>query len=79
MATLAALASGFDTPMVILTTLAAISQYIPNRQTVSNNSFVATVGRNINPNRIKVVFYKNGFSSNLQLSQNLEIMQSVGV
>jgi transcription-repair coupling factor (superfamily II helicase) len=61
MATLAALASGFDAPVVILTTLAAISQYIPNRQTVSNNSFVATVGRNINLIELRSYFTKMGF------------------
>ena len=61
MATLAALASGFDTPIILLTTLAAISQYIPNRQTVSNNSFVATVGRNINLIELRTYFTKMGF------------------
>ena len=61
MATLAALSSGFDAPLVLLTTLNAITQYIPNRTIVSNNSFVAIVGRTINVKELRAYFSKMGF------------------
>ena len=61
MATLAALSSGFEAPIVLLTTLNAITQYIPNRTIVSNNSFVAIVGRTINVKELRVYFSKMGF------------------
>ncbi|MDB9892813.1 transcription-repair coupling factor, partial [Amylibacter sp.] len=61
MATLAALSSGFDAPLVLLTTLNAITQYIPNRTIVSNNSFVAIVGRTINVKELRSYFSKMGF------------------
>ena len=61
MATLAALSSGFEAPIVLLTTLNAISQYIPNRTIVSNNSFVAIVGRTINVKELRSYFSKMGF------------------
>ncbi|MBT4471901.1 MAG: transcription-repair coupling factor [Rhodobacterales bacterium] len=61
MATLAALSSGFEAPLVLLTTLNAITQYIPNRTIVSNNSFVAIVGRTINVKELRAYFSKMGF------------------
>ena len=61
MATLAALSSGFEAPIVLLTTLNAITQYIPNRAIVSNNSFVAIVGRTINVKQLRAYFSKMGF------------------
>ena len=61
MATLAALSSGFEAPLVLLTTLNAITQYIPNRTIVSNNSFVAIVGRTINVKELRSYFSKMGF------------------
>ena len=61
MATLAALSSGFEAPLVLLTTLNAITQYIPNRTIVSNNSFVAIVGRSINVKELRAYFSKMGF------------------
>ena len=61
MATLAALSSGFEAPLVLLTTLNAITQYIPNRTIVSNNSFVAIVGRTINIKELRSYFSKMGF------------------
>ena len=61
MATLAALSSGFEAPIVLLTTLNAITQYIPNRAIVSNNSFVAIVGRTINVKELRAYFSKMGF------------------
>jgi len=61
MATLATLSSGFEAPIVLLTTLNAITQYIPNRTIVSNNSFVAIVGRTINVKELRAYFSKMGF------------------
>lgn len=61
MATLAALSSGFEAPLVLLTTLNAITQYIPNRTIVSNNSFVSIVGRTINVKELRAYFSKMGF------------------
>ena len=61
MATLAALSSGFEAPIVLLTTLNAITQYIPNRTIVSNNSFVAIVGRTTNVKELRAYFSKMGF------------------
>ena len=61
MATLAALSSGFEAPLVLLTTLNAITQYIPKRTIVSNNSFVAIVGRTINVKELRSYFSKMGF------------------
>ena len=61
MATLAALSSGFEAPLMLLTTLNAITQYIPNRTIVSNNSFVAIVGRTINIKELRSYFSKMGF------------------
>ena len=61
MATLATLSSGFEAPIVLLTTLNAITQYIPNRTIVSNNSFVAIVGRTINVKELRSYFSKMGF------------------
>ena len=61
MATSAALSSGFEAPLVLLTTLNAITQYIPNRTIVSNNSFVAIVGRTINVKELRAYFSKMGF------------------
>ena len=61
MATLAALSSGFEAPLVLLTTLNAITQYIPKRTIVSNNSFVAIVGRTTNVKELRAYFSKMGF------------------
>ncbi|MBT6008698.1 MAG: transcription-repair coupling factor, partial [Rhodobacterales bacterium] len=47
--------------IVLLTTLNAITQYIPNRAIVSNNSFVAIVGRTINVKELRAYFSKMGF------------------
>ena len=48
MATLAALADGFNRPCIILTTLNAACQMVPAREVVANSSFIATVGKQIN-------------------------------
>ncbi|MGY9053193.1 MAG: transcription-repair coupling factor, partial [Rhodobacterales bacterium] len=61
MATLAALSSGFDKPFIILTTLAAITQYVPKRNIVCDNSFIATVGRTVSDKKLRSYFTRMGF------------------
>jgi transcription-repair coupling factor (superfamily II helicase) len=61
MATLAALASGFDKPFVILTTLNAATQYVPKRDVLRDSSFVATVGRTVNDAQLRGYFTRMGF------------------
>ena len=60
-ATLAALSSGFDKPFIILTTLAAITQYVPKRNIVCDNSFIATVGRTVSDKKLRSYFTQMGF------------------
>jgi transcription-repair coupling factor (superfamily II helicase) len=47
MATLAALAGGFDRPAAVLTTVNAATQRVPAREVLAAASFVATVGGRI--------------------------------
>ena len=61
MATLATLSSGFDNPFIILTTLAAITQYVPKQNTVCDNSFIATVGRTVSDKKLRSYFTRMGF------------------
>ena len=61
MATLATLSSGFDNPFIILTTLAAITQYVPKKNTVCDNSFIATVGRTVSDKKLRSYFTRMGF------------------
>ena len=61
MATLAALASGFDKPFIILTTLSAATQYVPKRDVLRDSSFVATVGRTVNDKQLRGYFTRMGF------------------
>ena len=61
MATLATLASGFNKPFIILTTLNAVTQYVPKRDVLQNSSFVATVGRTVNDAQLRAYFTRMGF------------------
>jgi transcription-repair coupling factor (superfamily II helicase) len=61
MATLAALASGFDKPFIILTTLNGATQYVPKRSVLRDSSFVATVGRTVNDKQLRRYFTHMGF------------------
>jgi len=61
MSTLAALASDFDKPFIVLTTLAAVTQYVPARSVVQSSSFVATVGRTVNDKQMRDYFTRMGF------------------
>ena len=61
MAILAALAAGFDKPFLILTTLNAVTQYVPKREVLRDSSFVATVGRQVDQKRLRQYFTRMGF------------------
>lgn len=61
MATLAALQSGFNTPFILLTTISAVSQYVPSRVILSRSSFTATVGHNLNETALRQYFTQMGF------------------
>ncbi len=62
MATLAALARGFDRPMVLLTTLNAATQYVPARATVAAASFTAKVGGRIDLTALTGYLGRMGFN-----------------
>jgi len=62
MATLAALADGFKRPVVILTTLNAVTQKVPARAVVGQSSFTAVVGKQLNLDKLKQFFTRMGFS-----------------
>lgn len=62
MATLAALAQGFDRPCVILATLNAATQYVPARSVVESASFKASVGKHLNLDNLKSYLVRMGFN-----------------
>ena len=62
MATLAALAEGFDRPFILLTTVNAVTQRVPTREILKSSSFTATVGRQINEEELRDYFVRMGFS-----------------
>ncbi len=62
MATLAALAKGFDQPFILLTTVNAVTQRVPTRAIMGSSSFTATVGRQINEAELRSYFVRMGFS-----------------
>ncbi|MEM9012254.1 MAG: transcription-repair coupling factor [Pseudomonadota bacterium] len=62
MATLAALAEGFERPAVILTTLNAATQRIPARATIAASSFSAEVGRRLEEPALRQFLVRMGFS-----------------
>ncbi|PLS20563.1 transcription-repair coupling factor [Neptunicoccus cionae] len=61
MAVLAALAAGFDRPFILLTTVAAITQRVPARETLQSASFVAEVGRRVDEKALRDFFARMGF------------------
>ncbi len=63
MATLAALADGFDRKALILTTVNAVTQRIPARETVRTSSFVAEVGKQIDEDALKSYLIRMGFNA----------------
>ncbi|MEL6234871.1 MAG: transcription-repair coupling factor [Pseudomonadota bacterium] len=62
MATLAALAEGFDRPAILLTTLNAASQRVPARATVAEASFTADIGRRIDLDALTGYLGRMGFN-----------------
>ncbi|MCH8953372.1 MAG: transcription-repair coupling factor, partial [Proteobacteria bacterium] len=62
MATLAALADGFDRPAVILTTLAAATQKVPARAVVAGASFTAQVGFQVDLGELVAWLARMGFN-----------------
>ncbi|MCP5074684.1 MAG: transcription-repair coupling factor [Rhodobacteraceae bacterium] len=62
MATLAALAEGFDRPFILLTTVNAATQRVPTRAVLKASSFTATVGRQIDEQELRSYFVRMGFS-----------------
>jgi transcription-repair coupling factor (superfamily II helicase) len=61
MATLAALASGFERPAAVLTTLNAATQRVPPRDTLRRASFTATVGARIDLAALRAWLARMGF------------------
>ena len=62
MATLAILAEGFERPSIVLTTLNAATQKIPPRAVVSQSSFTAEVGKQLNVDKLRGYLVRMGFS-----------------
>jgi transcription-repair coupling factor (superfamily II helicase) len=62
MAALSVLAEGAQGPMVLLTTLNAVSQKVPAREVVRAASFRASVGERVDETRLKGFLARMGFS-----------------
>ena len=61
MATLAALAAGFDRPAAVLTTLNAATQRLPARETLRAASFTAAVGQRLDMAALRAWLARMGF------------------
>ena len=62
MATLAILADGYEFPSVILATLNAATQKIPERKVVASSSFTAVVGTQINVENLRAYLVRMGYN-----------------
>ncbi|MEO0912514.1 MAG: DEAD/DEAH box helicase, partial [Pseudomonadota bacterium] len=62
MAALATLADGFARPSVVLTTLNAVMQRVPARETVLASSFTAVVGKQVDEAALRAYLVRMGFS-----------------
>ncbi len=62
MATLAALAQGFDRPFLMLTTVNAATQRVPARNLLKDASFIATVRKQINEKELREFLVQMGFN-----------------
>ncbi len=62
MATLAALAQGFDRPFLLLTTINAATQRVPARSVLQTSSFTATVGKQIDEAALREFLVRMGFN-----------------
>ncbi|MDD2868614.1 transcription-repair coupling factor [Neomegalonema sp.] len=61
LATLAHLAEGFDRPCVILTTVNAVAQRVPPRESLRRARFAADVGSRIDLDQLQAFFAENGY------------------
>ena len=61
MATLAALAGGFDRPAAVLTTVNAVTQRVPPREVLRAASFIAEVGRRVDMAALRGYLARMGF------------------
>ncbi|MEO0388212.1 MAG: transcription-repair coupling factor, partial [Pseudomonadota bacterium] len=61
MATLATFAAGFSRPVILLTTLNAVLQRVPARETVAAAQFTAEVGRRIDEGSLRAWLVRMGF------------------
>ena len=62
MATLAVLADGLKAPLVVLTTMNAVTQKVPTREVVRTASFRAMVGERVDEQRLKGFLARMGFT-----------------
>ena len=62
MATLAALAHGLPGPVIVLTTIAAATQALPARATVTEASFSAAAGQRVDEGALRLYLSRMGFS-----------------
>ena len=72
MATLAALADGFDRPAAILTTVNAATQKVPARAVVAGASFTAEVGRRVDVTALRGYLARMGFSPSSTVTERGE-------
>ncbi len=61
MATLATLAAGFERPFVLLTTLNAVTQYVPPKATLRDAVFTATIGNQLDETALRSFLAHMGF------------------
>jgi transcription-repair coupling factor (superfamily II helicase) len=62
MATLAALADGFDRPAAVLTTVNAATQLVPARAVLAGASFTAAVGRRLDLDALRAYLARMGYA-----------------
>ncbi len=62
MATLAALATGLPAPVILLTTVSAVTQRVPAKSVMREASLVASVGDRIEDSRLKAFLARMGFT-----------------
>lgn len=72
MATLAALADGFDRPAAILTTVNAATQKLPARAVVAGASFTAEVGHRVDVTALRGYLARMGFSQSSTVTERGE-------
>jgi transcription-repair coupling factor (superfamily II helicase) len=63
MATLSTLAAGLSGPFIVLSTLNAVTQYVPPRDLLRQSAFVATVGGRIDQPALRAFLVRMGFTN----------------